>query len=85
MHGRGRYRSRGHGVIEARGGHSSWLPTDRGGSDRTRGKGLGDGCDERYSICGNGVRESGVTNFSSPLLVDGKPLPKSELRSPTVT
>jgi len=26
-----------------------------------------------------------VTNFSSPLLVDGKLLPKPELRSPTVT
>jgi hypothetical protein len=42
-------------VIEARGGRSSWLPTDGGGGDRTWGEGLGAGRGDRYSICGDGV------------------------------
>jgi hypothetical protein len=59
MHGGGRYGSRGHGVTEARGGRSSWLPTDRGGGDGTWGEGLGAGHGDGYSRCGDGIRVSG--------------------------
>jgi hypothetical protein len=58
MHGGGRYGSRGHGVTEARGGHSSWLPTDGGGGNGTWSEGLGAGHGNRYSIHGDGVQVS---------------------------
>jgi hypothetical protein len=59
MHGGERYGSRGHGVTKARGGHSFWLPTDRGGGDGTWGEGLGAGCGNRYLRRGDGIRVSG--------------------------
>jgi hypothetical protein len=59
MHGGGRYGLRGHGVIEARGGRSSWLPTDGGGGDGTWGEGLGAGRGSKCSMRGDGVRVSG--------------------------
>jgi hypothetical protein len=59
MHGRGRYGSRGHRVIDARGGRSSSLPTDGGGSNGTWGEGLGVERGSGYSIYGDGVRVSG--------------------------
>jgi hypothetical protein len=55
MHGEGRYGSRGRGVIEARGGRSSWFPTDGGGGDRTWGEGLGAERGARYSTASDGI------------------------------